>query len=230
MTPSLLRKAALDLALERGLVDHDPTLETKGDLEDLRDWVRRGVIDLETMKLLEREAELLLTGKYPEYGDQPTAITPGGPETLLTHRLGLYPWKDWSRFKPEVFLGEGGMGRVFRVQDIRLKRRVALKFFRAALDNVTKAFLMEAQSQARIDHPNVAKVFEAGEQEGIPFLSMQFIHGPTLSEAAPSLDLREKVELVRQAALGVHAAHRLGIVHRDLKPGNIMLERDEHGE
>ncbi len=182
------------------------------------------------MKLLEREADLLMTGKYPEYGDQPTAIMPGGPETLLTHHLGLYPWKDWSRFRPEVYLGEGGMGRVFRVQDIRLKRRVALKFFRAALDNVAKVFLREAQSQARIDHPNVAKVFEAGEQEGIPFLSMQFIHGPTLSEAASSLDLRDKVELIRQAALGVHAAHRLGIVHRDLKPGNIMLERDERGE
>lgn len=197
---------------------------------DLRDAVRRGDLDLESMQLLEREADLLMTGKYPEYGDQPTALTPGGPETLLTHGLGLYPWKDWSRFRPEVYLGEGGMGRVFRVQDIRLKRRVALKFFRAALDNVAKVFLREAQSQARIDHPNVAKVFEAGEQEGIPFLSMQFIHGPTLSEAASSLALRDKVELIRQAALGVHAAHRLGIVHRDLKPGNIMLERDERGE
>ena len=227
MISPLVRKAALDLALERGLVGDDPASSSAG---DLKDFARRGVIDLETMKLLEREAELLMTGRYPEYGDQPTAITPGGPEALLTHRLGLYPWKDWSRFRPEVFLGEGGMGRVFRVQDIRLKRRVALKFFRAAMDNVAKVFLREAQSQARIDHPNVAKVFEAGEQEGIPFLSMQFIQGPTLSEAAPSLDLREKVDLMRQAALGVHAAHRLGIVHRDLKPGNIMLEREEQGK
>ena len=227
MISPLVRKVALDLALERGLLGDD---SIPGAIEDLRGYVRLGVIDLVTVELLEREAELLVTGKYPEYGDQPTAVSPGGPETLLTHHLGLYPWKDWSRFKPEAFLGEGGMGRVFRVQDIRLKRRVALKFFRAAMDNVAKVFLREAQSQARIDHPNVAKVFEAGEQEGIPFLSMQFIQGPTLSEAAPSLDLREKVDLLRQAALGVHAAHRLGIVHRDLKPGNIMLERDEHGQ
>ncbi|MBL0210663.1 MAG: TonB family protein [Holophagaceae bacterium] len=224
MIQPLVRKAALDLAIERGLVSDDG-----GGQEDLGDYARRGAIDIETMKLLEREAELLLNGRYPEYGNEPTALMPDGPEPPPIPRLGLYPWKDWSRFKPEVFLGEGGMGRVFRVQDIRLKRRVALKFFRAALDNAAKVFLREAQSQARIDHPNVAKVFEAGEQEGIPFLSMQHIQGPTLSEAAPGLDLREKVELVRQAALGVHAAHRLGIVHRDLKPGNIMLERDEQG-
>ncbi len=227
----LVKKAALDLALERGLVGGDPSPEAGGSPHlGLADYVQRGAIDLQTVKLLEREAELLLSGRYPESGDQPTALVSGGPEPPAIHRLGLYPWKDWSRFRPEVFLGEGGMGRVFRVHDIRLKRRVALKFFRVALDNVAKVFLREAQSQARIDHPNVAKVFEAGEQEGIPFLSMQFIHGPVLSEAAPDLDLREKVDLVRQAALGVHAAHRLGIVHRDLKPGNIMLERDEHGQ
>ncbi len=222
-----IKKAALDLALERGLVSESAALAGGG---DLLACARLGAIDLEAAKLLEREAELLRTGRYSNSGDQPTAATNGTPEGKPSPLLGLYPWKDWSRFRPEVFLGEGGMGRVFRVQDIRLKRRVALKFFRAALDNVAKAFLREAQSQARIDHPNVAKVFEAGEQEGIPFLSMQFINGPTLSEAAPNLDLREKVDLVRQAALGVHAAHRLGIVHRDLKPGNIMLERGEQGQ
>ncbi len=227
MNIPLIRKTALDLALERGLIIADLALSSS---EDLRGYAQRGDFDLETMRLLEREAELLVTGKYPEYGDQPTAVAAGGTAILQPHHLGLYPWKDWSHFKPEVFLGEGGMGRVFRVQDIRLKRRVALKFFRVALDNVAKVFLREAQSQARIDHPNVAKVFEAGEQEGIPFLSMQFINGPTLSEAASSLDLREKAELVRQAALGIHAAHRLGIVHRDLKPGNIMLERDEQNQ
>ncbi len=181
------------------------------------------------MQLLEREAELLVTGKYPEFGDEATAIASEESGLPNINPLGLFPWRDWSRFRPEVYLGEGGMGRVFRAQDVRLKRRVALKFFRVALESVAKAFLREAQSQARIDHPNVAKVFEAGEQEGIPYLSMQYVHGPTLSEAAPSLDLQDKVELVRQAALGVHAAHRLGIVHRDLKPGNILLEREEQG-
>ncbi len=226
MTSTLVKKAALDLALKRGLVGVDGAGQGT---EDLRDHVRRQLLDLETMQLLEREAELLLSGKYPEHGDEPTAVSPEMGGVPRINPLGLYPWQDWSRFRPEVYLGEGGMGRVFRVQDVRLKRRVALKFFRAAMDNVAKAFLREAQSQARIEHPNVAKVFEAGEQEGIPFLSMQFVHGPTLSEAAPNLDLREKVDLVRQAALGVHAAHRLGIVHRDLKPGNILLESDEQG-
>jgi TonB family protein len=221
------RKAALDLALDRGLLGPEG-----GDLgaEDLGIYVRRGRLDLETMHLLEREAELLVTGRYPEYGDEPTALARHDPPQPLVNRLGLYPWADWSRFRPEVFLGEGGMGRVFRVHDVRLKRRVALKFFRMAMEGVAQAYLREAQSQARIDHPHVAKVFEAGAEDGIPFLSMQFINGPTLAKAAAGLDLRDKVEIIRQAALGVHAAHRLGIVHRDLKPGNIMLERDDHGD
>jgi len=220
------RKAALDLALDRGLLDPEG-----GDLgmEDLGIYVRRGRLDLDTMHLLEREADLLLTGRYPEYADEPTALARHDPPQPLLNRLGLYPWSDWSRFRPEVFLGEGGMGRVFRVQDVRLKRRVALKFFRMAMEGVAQAYMREAQAQARIDHPHVAKVFEAGSEEGIPFLSMQFINGPTLAKVAASLDLRDKVEIIRQAALGVHAAHRLGIVHRDIKPGNIMLERDDQG-
>lgn len=225
MKSLLVRKTALGLAFQRGLLGELPADEAG---EDLRPFVRRGRLDLETMLLLEREAELLVTGKFPEYGDQPTAME-GQSEEARLNPLGLFPWQDWSRFSPEVYLGEGGMGRVFRVQDVRLKRTVALKFFRVAMEDVARAFLREAQSQARIDHPNVAKVFEAGEQEGIPFLSMQFIHGPTLSKAASGMDLREKVDVVRQAALGVHSAHRLGIVHRDLKPGNIMLEKDEQG-
>jgi TonB family protein len=84
--------------------------------------------------------------------------------------------------------------------------------------------MREAQAQARIDHPNVVTIHEAGEHEGTPFLSMPFIHGPSLAKAAGQMDLRERVDAVRQAALGVHAAHQLGIVHRDLKPANIMVE------
>lgn len=225
MTSTTVRKAALELALKRGLVED----AGDGGTQDLLDFVRRQLLDQKSMQLLEREADLLVTGKYSPHGDEPTAAGLDSASAPAINPLGLYPWRDWSHFRPEVYLGEGGMGRVFRVYDVRLKRRVALKFFRAALDHAAKAFLREAQSQARIEHPNVAKVFEAGEQEGIPFLSMQYVHGPSLSEAAPGLTLREKVDLVRQAALGVHAAHRLGIVHRDLKPGNILLERNEQG-
>lgn len=221
---TLIRTTAYLLAFRRGLLGEGAD-EAGG---DLRPFVRRGVLDLETLALLEREAQILVTGRYPEFGDQQTAVT-GTPHPAQVPPGGLFPWEDWSRYRPEAYLGEGGMGWVFRARDLKLQRAVALKFFRAGLPEAGQVFLREARSQARIDHPHVAKVYEAGEQEGVSFLSMQYIHGPTLQKAAASLDLRDRVEVVRQAALGVHAAHRLGIIHRDLKPGNIMLEWNPEG-
>jgi predicted Ser/Thr protein kinase len=219
-----IRKSAYLLAFTRGLLGEEAPPEG----EDLRPFVRRGVLDLDTLALLEREAEILVTGRYPEFGDQQTAMA-GVPAVEQVPPGGLFPWQDWSRYRPEAYLGEGGMGWVFRARDLKLQRAVALKFFRSGLPEASQVFLREARSQARIDHPHVAKVYEAGEQEGVSFLSMQYIHGPTLHKAASTLDLRDRVQVVRQAALGVHAAHRLGIVHRDLKPGNIMLEWDAEG-
>lgn len=219
-----VRKSAYVLAFRRGLLGEGAPEEGG----DLRPFVRQGVLDLDTLHLLEREAEILITGRYPEFGDQQTAIA-GTAAPAQVPPGGLFPWQDWSRYRPEAYLGEGGMGWVFRARDLKLQRAVALKFFRSGLPEASQVFLREARSQARIDHPHVAKVFEAGEQEGVSFLAMQYIHGPTLLKAASGLDLRDRVEVVRQVALGVHAAHRLGIVHRDLKPGNIMLEWDAEG-
>jgi TonB family protein len=223
--PEDIRRAALDLAIERGLAG-DPQGFPEGG--DLATFVNRGLLAREDAQLLMTEAEIVLTGRFPEFGDQETAVA-GAPAGTLQGSSGLYPWKDLSRYRPEVYLGEGGMGRVFRVLDTRLNRRVALKFFRHHSSLSASAFLREVQTQARIDHPNVARVFEAGEHEGIAFLSVQMIQGPTLAQAAGGLSHREKVEAIRQAALGIHAAHILGIVHRDLKPGNIMLEPDGKG-
>ncbi len=224
-TPEDVRRAALELAIERGLAGDPARFPAGGDLAAL---VQAGLLEREDARLLVTEAEIVLAGRYPEFNEQETAVAGQAAAPLHGH-AGLYPWKDLSRYRPEVYLGEGGMGRVFRVRDTRLNRRVALKFFRTHGSLSPAAFLREVQAQARIDHPNVARVFEAGEHEGIPFLSVQMIHGSTLAQAASDLDLRAKVEVIRQAALGVHAAHALGIVHRDLKPGNIMLEADGSG-
>lgn len=223
--PEDLRQAALALALERGLLADPAPFQAGGDL-DLA--VRSGALDREDAQLLLTEVEILRSGRFPEFHELDTAVA-GASAGQLPGVSGLYPWKDLSRYRPEVYLGEGGMGRVFRVHDTRLNRKVALKFFRSHASLGAGAFLREVQAQARIDHPNVARIFEAGEQEGIPYLSVQVVKGTTLAQAAGGLDLRQKVDLLRQAALGVHAAHALGIVHRDLKPGNIMLEADPHG-
>ena len=139
-----------------------------------------------------------------------------------------YPVKSWDRYKFVAFLGEGGMGRVFKAFDPRLKRFVALKFIRGDDPTVLKRFQQEAQSQARIEHENVCKVFEAGEVEGKFYIAMQYIDGMTLS-ALRNVALDQKVKILLKIAEGLHAAHRFGLIHRDVKPGNIMVEKTEDG-
>ena len=139
-----------------------------------------------------------------------------------------YPVKTWDRYKFVAFLGEGGMGRVYKAFDPRLKRFVALKFIRGDDPTILKRFQHEAQSQARIEHENVCKVFEAGEVEGKFYIAMQYIDGCTLNTLA-NLDLDQKVKILLKVAEGLHAAHRFGLIHRDVKPGNIMVEKTEDG-
>lgn len=215
MDEERIQRTAFRLAVRRGLLDSDVVTAAIKSGNSLSSWVEAGLLDPVNAHRLEAEAAL---------------ASPVEGEEGETQLLGLFPLKNTERYQPELYLGDGGMGRVFRVYDTLLKRRVALKFFRTSLPAEAKVFQREAASQARIDHPNVARIFEAGELEGFPFLCMQFIQGPTLAAAALDLDLKARVEMVRQACLGIHAAHKLGIVHRDLKPGNIMLEQDETKE
>jgi serine/threonine protein kinase/tetratricopeptide (TPR) repeat protein len=143
--------------------------------------------------------------------------------------LAKFPLPDWDHFEPLAFLGEGGMGRVFKARDPRLNRLVALKFIRGDDEDLLRRFQVEARSQALIEHPHVCKVYEVGEEKGQAYIAMQFIEGRSLDEAAPELNLEEKVRIVLKVAEAIHAAHRQGIIHRDLKPANIMLERSEQG-
>lgn len=140
-----------------------------------------------------------------------------------------FPVKDWDRYEYLGFLGQGGMGMVFHCRDRRLGREVAIKFVRLESDRHRSRFLVEARAQARVDHDHVCKVFEVGEVEGKVFITMQHIAGASLDVAAPELSLEQKAIVLRDAARGVHAAHRVGIIHRDLKPSNIMVERADDG-
>ena len=121
------------------------------------------------------------------------------------------------------------MGRVYKVLDPVLRRHIALKFIRDEDQRLIRRFFREAQSQARIDHEFVCKVYEVGEVEGLPYIAMQYIDGKSLKDAAHQLTLEQKVTIVKQVALALHAAHRLGIIHRDIKPSNIMLEQKDDG-
>jgi serine/threonine-protein kinase len=126
-------------------------------------------------------------------------------------------------------LGRGGMGEVYKARDQRLDRMVALKFIRGDEPDRIVRFLREARAQARIDHPNVCKVYEVGEVGGKAYIAMQLVGGQRLDQLAAGMSMPERVQVLRVVAAAVHEAHRLGIIHRDLKPTNIMVERGEDG-
>ena len=146
-----------------------------------------------------------------------------------------YPVPGWPRYEPLAFLGRGAMGTVFKVFDPRLRRIVALKFIPfhrseagdGKREENLRQFLREAQTQAGVDHPHVAKVYEIGEVEDFAYLAIQFLEGAPLGEAGRNLPHRVAAELMEGLALGLHAVHRIGVIHRDIKPSNILVTRDE---
>jgi serine/threonine protein kinase len=137
---------------------------------------------------------------------------------------------NFSRYENLEFLGQGAMGRVFRAFDPQLQRLVALKLVQVSDPDLLSRFVREARSQARIDHPNVCKVYESGESGTQAFIAMQFVNGKTLKDAGMEMAAEEKVRVVRNVSLAVHAAHRAGLIHRDIKPANIMIEYSDSGE
>ena len=130
-------------------------------------------------------------------------------------------------------LGEGGMGVVFKAEDTRLERPVALKFLPDHLlgdAEVRKRFEREAKASAALSHANVCRVYEIDSGEGKTFIAMELIEGESLDkriERGP-LKLEDAIDIARQIAKGLEAAHKKGIVHRDIKPQNIMVGDDGH--
>ncbi len=133
-----------------------------------------------------------------------------------------------GKYRIAAELGRGGMGIVYRAEDTRLKRPVALKFLSEDLSARPEArarFLREAQAAAALDNPHVCAVYEAGESEGRAYIAMAFIEGCSLKEriAQGPVALDEALTFARQIAEGLAEAHAGRVVHRDIKPANIML-------
>ncbi|MBI2838181.1 MAG: protein kinase [Acidobacteria bacterium] len=139
------------------------------------------------------------------------------------------PVRDWDRYEILELIGQGGMGRVYRAVDRRLKRSVALKFIRQEDPELSRRFTQEAQSQARVEHECVCKVFEVGEIQGQLYIAMPYIEGGTLKQAYGGMTLEQLVRVMEQVATGLQAAHRLGLIHRDVKPSNVMVTQTEDG-
>ena len=125
-------------------------------------------------------------------------------------------------------LGEGGMGVVYKAEDTKLDRPVALKFLAPHLlrdDEARKHFEREAKAAARLDHPNICTVYEIDEAEGRTFIVMAYLEGETVREKikARPLKLEDALEIAIQTAQGLQAAHEKGITHRDIKSANLIV-------
>src|SRR3972149_5619041 len=126
-------------------------------------------------------------------------------------------------------LGEGGMGTVFKAQDTKLDRFVALKFLPSQLTSTSEEkgrFVQEAKAASSMNHPNVCTIYDIQEYDKQLFIVMEFIDGVTLRDMKQSLSEKRILDIGIQVAEGLGAAHEKGIVHRDIKPENIMIRKD----
>jgi tetratricopeptide (TPR) repeat protein/tRNA A-37 threonylcarbamoyl transferase component Bud32 len=180
--------------------------------------------------------------------DKETKVAPGGAtpvhdegEAEATFRKEMVPVTPLLRSQPrqpivagyEILgtLGRGGMGVVYKARQTRLNRMAALKMMlggaHASRQDLVR-FQIEAEAIARLQHPNIVQLFEAGDQDGLPFFALEFVEGGTLQErlVREPLSYRESAQILEVLARAMFYAHQKGIIHRDLKPSNILLNAD----
>ncbi len=131
-----------------------------------------------------------------------------------------------NQYEMIKMIGEGGMGTVFLARDLRLGRRVAIKFLQSNQPELTQRFLVEARTTARCQHDNIVVIYEVGEHDGAPYIVLEYLRGMPLTELTGDdqrMPYTRAVEVMCSILRALDCAHGQGIVHRDLKPDNIFI-------
>jgi WD40 repeat protein/tRNA A-37 threonylcarbamoyl transferase component Bud32 len=172
------------------------------------------------------DAGATLLDPFVPGGLAPAAGSPEGTSEQPVAARGALP--EVPGYDVEAEVGRGGMGVVYKARHRGLGRAVALKMILAGAEagpDERARFKTEAEAVARLQHPNIVQVYDAGEHHGRPYLALEFVDGGSLKDALDGTPrpARQAVELVETLARAVHHAHQRGIVHRDLKPANVLL-------
>jgi eukaryotic-like serine/threonine-protein kinase len=172
-----------------------------------------------------------MTTQYPHDELDPTeSLATRSPQAGAVQADALAPGARLGRYRIESILGRGGMGDVYRAEQLEpVRRTVALKLLRAQrLDARHLAYFeIERQLLAQMRHPSIAQIYDAGATaEGFPYFAMEYIEGSPVTRFCEerALTLRQRIELFIRICEGVQHAHHKGVIHRDLKPGNILVD------